>query len=42
MKFTVVTNNINRINTYKKIGANAFIFALKDYSCGYESYFTLD
>ena len=42
MKFTIIPKNINSINKYKKIGANAFIFALKDYSCGYESYYSLD
>ena len=42
MKLTVVVNNLNNIIEYKKIGAKAFIFALKDYSCGYESYYTLE
>ena len=42
MKLTVVVNKLNNIIEYKKIGAKAFIFALKDYSCGYENYYTLD
>ena len=42
MKLTVAVNNKNNILEYKKIGANAFIFALKDYSCGYEGYYTLE
>ena len=42
MKLTVIPNNINNIKEYIKIGANAFIFALKDYSCGYEKYYSLD
>jgi putative protease len=41
MKFTIVPNNSKNIEEYKKIGANAFIFPLKDYSCGYETYFEL-
>jgi collagenase-like PrtC family protease len=42
MKLTVVVNNKNNTLEYKKIGAQAFIFALKDFSCGYENYFSLD
>ena len=42
MKLTVIPNNINNIKEYSKIGAKAFIFALKDYSCGYEHYYSLD
>jgi putative protease len=42
MKFTIIPKSIKSIEKYKKIGANAFIFALKDYSCGYEGYYSLD
>ena len=42
MKITVIPNSINNIDHLKKIGATAFIFALKDYSCGYETYYELD
>ena len=42
MKLAVIPNSKENIKEYIKIGANAFIFALKDYSCGYESYYSLD
>ena len=42
MKLAVIPNSKTNIKEYTKIGAQAFIFALKDYSCGYESYYSLD
>ncbi|MBR1385253.1 MAG: U32 family peptidase [Bacilli bacterium] len=42
MKITVITNNINNINKYKKIGAEAFIFGLKNFSSGYNNELTLE
>lgn len=42
MKITVITNNINNINCYKKIGAEAFIFGLKNFSSGYNNELTLE
>ena len=36
MKLVVVPNNITDIDKYEKIGAEAFIFGLKDYSSGYQ------
>lgn len=35
MKLVVVPNDVNNIEEYKKIGANAFIFGLKGFSSGY-------
>lgn len=42
MKFAIITNSINNILEYKKIGANAFIFGLKNYSSGYNNEITID
>lgn len=42
MKFAIVTNSINNILEYTKIGANAFIFGLKNYSSGYNNEITID
>jgi len=42
MNFTIIPKDSKNIEEYKKIGANAFIFPLKEYSCGYEKYFELD
>lgn len=41
-KFLVSINNINDISDYKKVGINTFLFALKDYSVGYETYYSID
>ena len=42
MKFAIITNSINNILEYTKIGANAFIFGLKNYSSGYNNEITID
>ena len=42
MKLTIVTNDVSNILLYKKIGADAFIFGLKDYSSGYQNELTLE
>ena len=42
MKFAIITNSINNILEYTKIGANAFIFGLKNYSSGYNNEVTID
>ncbi len=42
MKFAIITNSINNILEYAKIGANAFIFGLKNYSSGYNNEITID
>ena len=41
MKLAVVTDSVN-ILEYKKIGANAFIFGLKNYSSGYKNELTIE
>ena len=38
--YLVSINNLNDINIYKKAGITTFLFALKDYSIGYETTFT--
>lgn len=35
-------NDIKDINDYKKVGVSTFLFALKDYSIGYEKQFLID
>ena len=42
MKFAIVTDSTSNILEYEKIGADAFIFALKDYSSGYANELTID
>ena len=42
MKFAIVTNSTSNILEYKKIGASAFIFGLKDYSSGYSNSLSLE
>ena len=42
MKFAIITNSINNILEYTKIGASAFIFGLKNYSSGYNNEVTID
>lgn len=42
MKFAIITNSINNMLEYTKIGANAFIFGLKNYSSGYNNEITID
>ena len=42
MKLAVVANNVNNILEYEKIGADAFIFGLKNYSSGYRNNLTID
>lgn len=42
MKLAVVAENINNVLEYKKIGADAFIFGLKNYSSGYNNELTID
>ena len=42
MKIAVVATNIENIPEYKKIGADAFIFALKKYSSGYSKEYSLE
>ena len=37
MKFCVVPNDTKNLDKYKKIGADAFIFGLKDMCSGYDS-----
>lgn len=38
----VSVNNIEDINDYKKVGITTFLFALKDYSIGYETTFSIE
>lgn len=40
--YLVSINNINDIEKYKKVGISTFLFALKDFSIGYEKSFTID
>lgn len=40
--YLVSINNIKDIDKYKKVGLTTFLFALKEYSIGYESYFDVD
>ena len=42
IKLLVSINNIEDINDYKKVGISTFVFALKDYSIGYEKAFSLE
>lgn len=42
MKLAIITNSVNNILEYTKIGANAFIFGLKDYSSGYSNPLTIE
>ena len=41
-KILVSINNIEDIADYKKVGVTTFLFALKDYSIGYEKTYTID
>ena len=40
--YLVSINNLNDIEKYKKVGISTFLFALKDYSIGYEKTFTIE
>ncbi len=42
MKIAVTINSVSDILKYKKIGANAFIFGLKDYSSGYNNELSIE
>ena len=42
MKLSVITTDYNNILEYSKLGANAFIFGLKNYSSGYNNEITVD
>lgn len=41
-KYLVSINNINDIIEYKKVGITTFLFALKEYSVGYEKTFSIE
>ncbi len=41
-KFLVTINNIKDLEIYKKVGISTFVFALKDYSIGYENTFSYE
>ena len=41
-KILVSINNLEDIAKYKKVGVSTFLFALKDYSVGYEKTYTID
>lgn len=41
-KILVSINNIDDIEKYKKVGISTFVFALKDYSIGYEKSFSYE
>lgn len=41
-KLLVTINNIDDIEKYKKVGVSTFVFALKDYSIGYEKTYSYD
>ncbi len=40
--YLISINNLNDIEKYKKVDISTFLFALKDYSIGYENTFTID
>ena len=40
--YLITINNIEDIKDYKKVGVTAFLFALKDYSIGYEKTYTYE
>ena len=42
MKISVITNDVNNVLEYSKLGVDAFIFGLKDYSSGYNNELTID
>ena len=42
INYLISINNIEDINDFKKVGITTFLFPLKDYSIGYESYYTKD
>ncbi len=42
MKLAVVANSVSNILEYQKIGADAFIFGLKNYSSGYNNELTIE
>lgn len=42
MKISVITSDINNVLEYSKLGADSFIFGLKNYSSGYSNELTLD
>ncbi len=42
INYLVSINDIDNIEKLKRVGINTFLFALKDYSIGYEKYFTID
>ena len=41
-KFLVTINNISDVEKYKKVGISTFVFALKDYSIGYEKTYSYE
>ena len=42
MKISVITTDYNNILEYSKIGADSFIFGLKNYSSGYNNEITIE
>ena len=42
MKISIITTNYNNILEYSKLGADAFIFGLKNYSSGYNNEITIE
>ena len=40
--YLVSINDINDIKEYKEVGITTFVFALRDYSIGYEKYFDIE
>ena len=42
MKLAIITNSVDNILEYTKIGADAFIFGLKSYSSGYNNELTIE
>ena len=41
-KYLITINNVNDIDKYKKLGMTTFVFALKDYSIGYEKTYSYE
>ena len=41
-KFLVSINKLEDIDIYKKVGITTFVFALKNYSIGYENSFSIE
>ena len=42
MKISVITSDVNNVLEYNKLGVDAFIFGLKNYSSGYSNELTID